>query len=130
MITAFTHVSLYVRDQDEALQFYTDKLGFRVREDDAAAMPGFRWLTVLPPGGEGPELVLYHVPPEDTERQAVVGRQMLGVLRTDDCRGDVEAMRARGVTVSREPEAVPWGIQAVVEDCYGNPLALVQPPQR
>lgn len=65
--------------------------------------------------------------PDQAELRDLIGHQSHWVLATDDCRATVAALKERGVTVAREVEDMPWGVQAIIEDLYGNALALVQP---
>ncbi|ANG62248.1 hypothetical protein A8C75_06915 [Marinobacterium aestuarii] len=125
-IKSVTHLSVFVRDQDEALDWYRDKFGFVVCDDNSDFMPGFRWLTVAPMQGGWPQLVL--MPPMQEGDQARIGANGFCVLASDDCRADCELLRARGVRVAEEPSEVPWGVSAIVLDLYGNPYNLVQPP--
>jgi len=113
VITEVTHVTVLVADTDEAFA------------------PGVRWVTVAPPGGDV-EFVLQE--PSDgfhgAERAAAmrdqIGTGTMTVLAVDDCRATVDALSGRGVEVTTGPERVPWGIHAVVLDCYGNPYDLVE----
>ena len=82
MITKVTHVTIWVKDQDEALKFYRDKLGFKVVSDDAASVPNYRWLTVAPPQQDGFELVLNLA--TTPEQLAGVGRQGIFILNSSD----------------------------------------------
>lgn len=130
-IAGLTHVTVLVDDQDDALDFYTDKLGFEKRADEQFG-EGARWVTVAPGPGADVEVVLQEPTPEfhgdraETLR-ARVGEGTTWVLETDDCRATCEQLQARGVTVTSPPEEVPWGVSAVVEDLYGNPYNLLEP---
>ena len=130
MLTDVTHVTVLVADADEALEWYTDTFGLETRADEAFA-PGMRWLTVAPPGGDV-ELVLQEPSAEflgeeyAAELRSRVGQGTTTVLAVDDCRGTVADLADRGVAVTTEPEEVPWGVHAVVEDLYGNPYNLVE----
>jgi catechol 2,3-dioxygenase-like lactoylglutathione lyase family enzyme len=127
-----THASVYVLDQDSARAFYTDKLGFEVRND--VSMDGFRWLTVGPP--EQPEIEFVLMPigppqfdPETAEQfRALVSKGGLGcgVLGTEDCRRTYEELSARGVTFVQEPTERPYGTEAVFRDDSGNWFSLTQ----
>jgi predicted enzyme related to lactoylglutathione lyase len=123
---SLTQVTVLVKDQDDALKFYTEKLGFEKRADMTGS--GMRWLTVAPKGQKTPEIILLKA---DAAKAARVGQGTTWVIETDNCQGMYEAMQARGVKFVRPPEKLPWGIQAVLEDLYGNPYALIQPsPER
>ena len=130
MIRKVTHVPLLVKNQDEALKWFTEKLGFVVRSD--LPFPGGegRWLTIAPSDQQDLEIVLQ--PPEwglgdDESRKEVIGRTPGWVIATDDCRGDYELFQSRGVKFRSPPEDLPWGVSAVFEDLYGNSHNLLQP---
>ena len=121
---------IWVHDQDEALAFYTEKLGFEVRADvTLPEMGNFRWLTVGPAGQEDVSIVLMAIPGEpvmdaETKEQVetLMGKGFAGTvfLTTDDCRGDYEELAARGVEFTEEPESRPYGIDAGFRDPSGN----------
>ena len=129
-------VQLWVNDQDEALEFYTSKLGMEVRSDvTLPEMGDFRWLTVGPPGQEDVSIVLMTIPGEpmmDAATQAQVSdlaaKGFAGTvfLTTDDCRADHERLVARGVEFSEPPEERPYGIDAGFRDPSGNAIRLTQ----
>jgi catechol 2,3-dioxygenase-like lactoylglutathione lyase family enzyme len=128
VIKKVSHVTLLVRDQDEALEFYTGKLGFKTRYD--MTMPeGFRWLTVAPPGQPDFEVILMKA--DSAESENGVGRQapgsLLFIVATDDCRADYAALKAKGVEFLGEPTERPWGLEAMFRDLYGNLLDLLEP---
>jgi catechol 2,3-dioxygenase-like lactoylglutathione lyase family enzyme len=118
-------VSLLVKDYDDAIQFYAQKLGFRVVED--AAFGDRRWITLSLPGNEC-SLALELA--KDREDLAVVGKQAgsfpLLALDTADCVGDYNVLLARGVKFHGKPEKGPWGTGVLLEDLYGNRLFLSQ----
>ena len=127
-----SHVSLMVRDQQEALDWYTEKLGWVVRSD--APFPGdeeARWVTVAPAGQTEIEIVLQ--PPQwgpagnADERSAQIGNGPGFVIITDDCRGECEALTARGVQVIDPPSQMPWGVSALFVDLYGYVHNLLEP---
>jgi catechol 2,3-dioxygenase-like lactoylglutathione lyase family enzyme len=133
MITKLTHSTVWVLDQDAALRFYTEVLGFEPRTD--VTMDTFRWLTVGPPGQPDFELILA-VPgppmldPESAEHiRAMVAKGALGagVFATDDCRRSYEEMKARGVEFLTEPAERSYGIEATFRDNSGNWFSLRQP---
>ncbi|GAV22257.1 glyoxalase [Carboxydothermus pertinax] len=120
-----SHVTIFVRDQEEALAWYTDKLGF-VKKEDNTFGPGMRWLTVSPPNQEI-EFVLYKPFGEGAEEQLkLVGKNGTWVLLTSDCRKTCEELQARGVEVISPPQEVPWGVSALFKDLYGNVYNLVE----
>ncbi len=123
-ITKISHVTVIVNDQDEALKWYTEKFGFEKRVDDATTMPGYRWLTVAPHGQQGVEVALFKA--RNEQEATWVGQGTLWVLEVDDCRATVAELAARGVTVLSQPEQMPWGVSAIVQDLYGNPYNLLQ----
>jgi predicted enzyme related to lactoylglutathione lyase len=110
------HIQLTVRDQDEALAFYTDKLGMEVRID--APQPGFRWLTVGPPGQPEVAIVL----------AAANGSGGGGTLflASDDALADCKELEARGVEFVQPPTEEQWGISAGFSDPSGNYIRLTQ----
>jgi predicted enzyme related to lactoylglutathione lyase len=116
-------VTILVRDQEEALGFYADQLGFAKLDD--VVIEGFgRWLTVRPPCQ--PDVMIALQQATESE-QELVGRNAMWAFTTDDCQGDYEAFRARGVQFLQEPLQQPWGVEALFEDVYGNPFSLLQP---
>jgi|SRR5208282_5014385 len=126
------YISLVVRDYDEAIAFFTGKLGFRVVEDSAAVdrdgQPK-RWVLVAPPGSNGTQLLLAKAStPEEIGR---IGNQTGGrvflFLHTDDFWRDYRAMTSRGVKFLEPPRKEPYGTVAVWEDLYGNKWDLLQP---
>ncbi len=127
MITKLVHVTLWVKDQDEALDFYANQLGFTKKADDSSMIPGYRWLTVAPKEQTDVEIVLglAHSP----ETQAQVGKAGTWVLHTDDCRKEYETLKARGVKFTQAPKDQPYGVEALFEDLYGNSYDLLQPRQ-
>ncbi len=123
-ISRLTHVTIVVRDQDEALAWYQDKFGFEVVTDDSETIPGSRWLTVKPKEQEGLEIILF--PAQQEYEKAWVGQGALWVLETDDCRKTCEELEAKGVKILTPPQERPWAIMATVEDLYGNPFNLME----
>jgi predicted enzyme related to lactoylglutathione lyase len=131
---------LWVHDQDEALAFYTGKLGWEVRSDATLPEMGdFRWLTVGPVGQDDVEVVLMAVPgqpvmDDDTRRQvldlAAKGFAGTVFLTTDDCYAAVDELKSRGVEFSEEPEERPYGIDAGFRDPTGNSFRLTQVNER
>jgi len=127
---------VWVHDQDEALAFYTHKLGMEVREDvTVAEMGDFRWLTVGPVGQDDFSIVLMAIPgppmmDEATTAQVreVMAKGFAGTvfLTTDDCQASYEALRAKGVEFVEAPEQRPYGIDAGFRDPSGNSFRLTQ----
>ena len=135
-MTRIATAQLWVHDQDEALAFYTEKLGMEVRQDVTLAELGdFRWLTVSPPEQEDFAIVLMAIPgppvmDEETADQVrtLVGKGFAGTvfLTTDDVHKDYEQLSARGVEFTETPEDRPYGIDCGFRDPSGNALRLTQ----
>ena len=125
---------MWVHDQDEALAFYRDKLGFDVSND--VTMEGFRWVSVKPPG-QDIEISLIEpgqspIGPELTEqvRNVMAAGAMAGaIMHTDDCRRSYEELSAKGVEFTQEPNERFYGIDAGFRDPSGNSWRLVQPAE-
>jgi uncharacterized glyoxalase superfamily protein PhnB len=127
---------LWVHDQDEALKFYTDKLGMEVRSDVTVPELGnFRWLTVSPVGQPDIAIVLMAIPgapvmDEQTAEdvRALMAKGFAGTvfLTTDDCRAAYEDLRSRGVEFVEAPEERPYGIDCGFRDPSGNHFRLTQ----
>jgi catechol 2,3-dioxygenase-like lactoylglutathione lyase family enzyme len=136
MITRLTHVNVWVHDQDEALAFYTEKLGFELREDVTVPELGnFRWLTVGVPGQSDVALTLMAVPgppvfDKETrdQLQALVAKGAAGGLffATDDAQGTFEDLKGRGVEFVQEPTQQPYGLDAGFRDSSGNQMRMMQ----
>jgi predicted enzyme related to lactoylglutathione lyase len=133
MIQRLSHTTVFVLDQDRAKAFYTEKLGFDVKEDQR--MGDFRWLTVAPKGQKELEIVLMPLRPSpmmdestcNTLRALVEkGSFGAGVLETDDCQKTYEDLEAKGVTFKMPPEKRPYGIEALLKDDSGNWFSVVQ----
>ena len=130
------NAQLWVHDQDEALAFYTEKLGFEVRTD--ATLPelgNFRWLTVSPAGQPDVAIVLMAIPgpPVMDEEAANQVRSLMATgfagtvfLTTEDCQASYEELKARGVEFTEEPEERPYGIDSGFRDPSGNSFRLTQ----
>jgi uncharacterized glyoxalase superfamily protein PhnB len=127
---------VWVHDQDEALEFYTKKLGFEVRQDvTLPEMGDFRWLTVGPAGQPDIAVVLMAIPgppvmDPDTAQQVsdLMGKGFAGTvfLTTEDCQAAYEDLRARGVEFTETPEERPYGIDCGFRDPSGNSFRLTQ----
>jgi catechol 2,3-dioxygenase-like lactoylglutathione lyase family enzyme len=120
------HIALVVRDYDEAMAWYRDKLGFRLVEDTKLS-PEKRFVRMAPPGGETSILLARAATPEQLSR---VGNQTGGrvflFLHTDDFARDHAAFGARGVRFVEEPRHEAYGTVVVFEDLYGNRWDLVE----
>ena len=131
-----TTTQLWVHDQDEALAFFTDKVGMEVRSDvTLPEMGNFRWLTVGPADQSDVSIVLMAIPGPpmvDEATAAQIGDLMAKgfagtvFLTTDDCQKSYEELSARGVEFVEPPEARPYGIDAGFRDPSGNSLRLTQ----
>lgn len=137
MIRRMSHATIFVKNQEEALAFYRDKLGFKVHTD-AMVGPDFRWLTMNTPDAPDFELVLMEIKSgmlmdEATANQLreVLGKGVLGagVFNTDDCRGTYEELKGKGVEFVSEPADRPYGVEAVFKDNSGNWFSLTQPSE-
>ena len=135
MIQRMSHATIFVINQNYALEFYRDKLGFRVHTD-AMVGPDFRWLTMCTNDQPDFEIVLMEPKPgmlmdEETSNtvRSLLAKDVLGagVFNTDDCRATYEDLKAKGVQFSSEPTERPYGVEAVFRDNSGNWFSLTQP---
>jgi catechol 2,3-dioxygenase-like lactoylglutathione lyase family enzyme len=128
MNRSLAHVALVVRDYDEAIAWFTEKLGFTLVADEYQPEQDKRWVLVAPPGSAGTSLLLARA--STPEQAAFIGNQAGGrvflFLKTDDFARDHAAMLAKGVHFVRDPKAAPYGTVAVFEDLYGNLWDLVE----
>jgi catechol 2,3-dioxygenase-like lactoylglutathione lyase family enzyme len=130
------NAQLWVHDQDEALAFYTEKLGMEVRSDvTLPEMGDFRWLTVSPPNQPDFSIVLMAIPgppvmdaetAEEVRNLMAKGFAGTVFLTTDDVHADFEELKSRGVEFTEEPEERPYGIDSGFRDPSGNALRLTQ----
>lgn len=124
------HLSLLVRDYDEALAFYVGKLGFRVVEDKPVPEQAKRWVVIAPPGAPEGSTSILLARAATPEQTCFVGDQAGGrvflFLHTDDFERDYEKFKAHGVEFVRGPQAQPYGKVAVFRDVYGNLWDLVE----
>ena len=135
-MTKIANAQLWVHDQDEALAFYTEKLGMVVHADvTLPEMGDFRWLTVGPADQPDFAIVLMAIPGApmmDAETaaqvEALVAKGFAGTifLTTDDCQASYEGLRARGVEFTEAPEQRPYGIDSGFRDPSGNSFRLTQ----
>jgi uncharacterized glyoxalase superfamily protein PhnB len=136
MLKQLTTALVWVHDQDEALAFYTEKLGLELRDDvTVPEMGNFRWLTVGVPGQPDVAVVLMAIPgppvfEEETREQikALMAKGATGGLffATEDCRATFEELSKRGVEFQQEPTEQPYGIDAGFRDPSGNSMRMVQ----
>ena len=130
------NAQIWVHDQDEALAFYTDKVGLEVRADVTLPELGnFRWLTVGPAGQDDISIVLMAIPgppvmDADTAEQvgALMAKGFAGTifLTTDDVQSSYEELKGRGVDFVEQPEERPYGIDSAFRDPSGNNIRLTQ----
>jgi predicted enzyme related to lactoylglutathione lyase len=136
-VIKIANAQLWVHDQDEALRFYTQKLGFEVRADvTMPEMGDFRWLAVGPAGQPDVAIVLMNVPPsgpvfdDDTLEQirdlTAKGAAGTVFLTTEDCQASYEELKGRGVEFVEAPEERPYGIDSSFRDPSGNHIRLTQ----
>lgn len=126
MITKIGTVSIFVSDQERAKEFYTNVLGFELREE-APLYPGasVKWISVAPPGAQT-EAILY-LPDENWEHyRQVVGKSQAVTFSVTDINAVHSDLRDKGVKFVQEPKVEPWGTFAQIEDSEGNHLLLVE----
>ncbi|NQZ43791.1 MAG: VOC family protein [Flavobacteriaceae bacterium] len=128
MRQSIVHVALVVRDYDEAIAFYTQKLRFELIEDGDQPEQNKRWVVVSPPNGSGTKLLLAKA--STPEQESRIGNQTGGrvflFLNTDDFWRDYHDMVAQGIEFERPPKEAPYGTVAVFKDLYGNLWDLLQ----
>lgn len=127
MITSVSLFALVVRDYDEAIQFYCEKLGFKLIDD--TDLGDKRWVRIQAPGKNGSEILLSRA--VDEQQLRVVGNQaggrVLFFLHTDNFQNDYEALLAKDVRFLEVPRHEVYGSVVVMEDLYGNRIDLIQP---
>ncbi|NQU29287.1 MAG: VOC family protein [Anaerolineae bacterium] len=128
MRQSIVHIALVVRDYDEAIAFYTQKLNFKLIEDTYQPEQDKRWVVISPPGSNGTTLLLARA--SKPEQKPYIGNQSGGrvflFLNTDDFWRDYKEMRAKGIKFIREPKKEAYGMVAVFEDLYGNLWDLLE----
>ncbi|TCO70681.1 VOC family protein [Marinisporobacter balticus] len=128
MIQSVVHIALVVKDYDEAIEFYTNKLHFTLIEDTYQPEQDKRWVVVSPPGSSGTTILLARA--SKPEQLPFIGNQAGGriflFLGTDDFWRDYKEMIAKGIEFVRDPKEQSYGIVAVFKDLYGNLWDLVQ----
>ncbi|HEX8300879.1 VOC family protein [Sphingomonas sp.] len=128
------HIALIVRDYDEALAFYTGKLGFTLVEDAYQPAQDKRWVTIRPPNAPPHATTILLARATTPEQAVAIGNQAGGrvilFLATDDFARDYAAYRAAGVNFVRPPATHDYGKVAVFEDVYGNLWDLVEFAER
>jgi predicted enzyme related to lactoylglutathione lyase len=136
MLKSLTTTQVWVHDQDEALAFYTEKLGMELREDVTVPEFGnFRWLTVGVPGQADVSVVLMAIPGppifDEETRQKISELMAKGAstalfFATDDIQSTYEELKSRGVEFQQEPTEQPYGIDAGFRDPSGNSMRMAQ----
>lgn len=130
MSQSLAHIALLVRDYDEAVAWFTQRLGFTLVADQYQPEQDKRWVLIAPPGAPAGSTSILLARAASPEQEKFVGDQSGGrvflFLETDDFDRDHEAMRSKGVRFVREPKLQPYGKVAVFEDLYGNLWDLVQ----
>jgi len=128
MKQSLIHVALVIRDYDEAIEFYCNKLHFELIEDTYQPEQDKRWVLVAPPGSNGTTLLLARA--STPEQESYIGNQSGGrvflFLRTNDFWRDYNDMLSVGIKFVREPKTESYGTVAVFEDLYGNLWDLVE----
>lgn len=133
MISHAGTITIWVRDQDEALKFYTEKMGLEVYMDDSSQ--GFRWLTVRPKGAQTAFVLMEPSeimggPAQKEFAESSIGRGPGIVWETDDIQATHRELSAKGIEFIEPPAKQPWGMmQAIFRDLYGNAFVLVEPPR-
>lgn len=122
-INRVSHITVYVTDQDEALAWYQEKLGFEVCMDNDAVVSGMRWLTVCPAGNAATQFVLMLVREESDKSR--VGKNLMTVLSSTDCIGDMARLAREGVEIVGPPEEAQCGLSIV-----NKPQTVQQHPFR
>jgi catechol 2,3-dioxygenase-like lactoylglutathione lyase family enzyme len=128
MKQSIVHIALLVRDYDEAIEFYTQKLNFDLVEDTYQPEQDKRWVLVSPPGSKGVTILLARA--SKPEQDPFIGNQSGGrvflFLSTDDFWRDYNSMKSKGIVFVREPKKQEYGMVAVFKDLYGNLWDLLQ----
>jgi catechol 2,3-dioxygenase-like lactoylglutathione lyase family enzyme len=132
MNQSIIHVALVVRDYDEAIEFFCEKLNFKLIEDSYQPEQDKRWVVVAPQGPNGTSLLLARAstPEQETFIGSQTGGRVFLFLNTDDFWRDYNEMILAGIKFVREPKNAPYGTVAVFEDLYGNLWDLIEPTER
>lgn len=128
MKQSIVHIAVVVKDYDEAIDFYVNKLKFELVEDLEQPEQNKRWVVVSPPGSNGVTLLLARAskPEQDTFVGNQTGGRVFLFLNTDDFWRDYNRMLSEGINFVREPTEQDYGTVAVFEDLYGNLWDLLQ----
>ena len=131
MIEKLLFIPLIVKDLDEALEFYTEKLGFEKVTDVKGPI---HFLTVAPKKGKDTEIFLQEPDPKINGEEIAadlisqIGKTSF-IFKVDNCVSTVEELRKKGVKILMEPQTQPYGTQAIIADLYGNSFVLREPPK-
>lgn len=128
MTQSIVHIALVVKDYDEAIQFYTEKLHFTLVEDTYQPEQDKRWVVVSPPGSNGTTILLARasMPVQEEFIGNQAGGRVFLFLATDDFWRDYNEMKENGIEFEREPKEADYGLVAVFKDLYGNLWDLVE----
>jgi catechol 2,3-dioxygenase-like lactoylglutathione lyase family enzyme len=128
MKQSIAHIALVVRDYDEAIDYFREKLLFRLVEDTYQPEQDKRWVVVAPPGSEGTSVLLARA--SSPQQESFIGNQTGGrvflFLQTDDFWRDYHTLLEKGIEFVREPKQADYGTVAVFKDLYGNLWDLVE----
>ena len=126
MIDAVATVCVFVTDQDRAKAFYTDTLGFELRQD--SPMGESRWIAVAPKGART-EVILYKMDQNWEHYRSVMGKSQAITFNVTDIAGLRDDLKAKGVRITQEPDPQPWGTYMMILDQDGNALLMVEEPK-
>lgn len=127
MIDAVATVCIFVNDQDKAKAFYTEKLGFELRED--LPMGESRWIAVAPKGART-EVILYKLDENWEHYRQVLGKSQALTFNVTDMAALHADLKVKGVRITQEPDSQPWGTYMMILDEDDNGLLMVEPPKR
>lgn len=127
MANKIGHITIFVKNYEEAVKFYVESMGFELKTDIPFGN-GFRWVTVAPPRSNGSDIVFVVADTEEKARR--IGNQAADhvflTIETDDCVRDYNIMKSKGVKFYGEPKKELYGTEVVFEDLYGNLFDLIQ----
>jgi len=126
MIDAIATVCIFVKDQDRAKAFYTEKLGFELRQD--SPMGESRWIAVAPKGTRT-EVILYKMDENWEHYRSVLGKSQALTFNVTDMTALHADLKAKGVRITQEPDPQPWGTYMMISDEDDNGLLMVEPPR-
>ncbi len=125
MIDGVSTICIFVKDQDQAKAFYTEKLGFELHQD--SPMGESRWIAVAPKGAHT-EVILYKLDENWQHYQQTMGKSQALTFNVTDMSALYEDLKAKGVRIVQKPDAQPWGTYMMILDPENNGLLLVEPP--